>query len=68
MNTKPLQPHQQRVVQERDELGGRVDSLRTFIRSDTFNSVPSPEQSRLLRQFEVMHELLNILNERIVAF
>lgn len=63
-----LQPHQLRVVAERDDLNRRVESLRAFIRSDTFKAVERDERRRLIRQEVVMTEFAEILSERIAAF
>lgn len=63
-----LQPHQTRVIAERDELATRLTALQAFIKSDRFSSVEIAEQGRLLRQELIMVDLLAVLNERIAAF
>lgn len=63
-----LQPHQYRVIAERDELATRLTALQAFIKSDRFSSVEIAEQGRLLRQELIRVDLLAVLNERIVAW
>ena len=65
---KTLQPHQQRVVTELDELKTRTLALGVFLQSTTFQGLDSREQFRLERQWELMHQLGQILSERIEAF
>jgi hypothetical protein len=68
MNT--LQPHQQRVVNEKADLDGRLAKLRAFCAAigGTFDSLPTEEKQRLTRQEELMSELSAVLGERIEAF
>jgi len=63
-----LQPHQQRVVEERADLSTRLDRLRTFLRSSLFEAVPQAERARLQRQSVYMSAYLEVLDERIAAF
>lgn len=65
---KTLQPHQQRVVTELDELKTRTLALGVFLQSTTFQGLDSREQFRLERQWELMQQLGQILSERIEAF
>lgn len=63
-----MQPHQQRVVDERDDLADKLTKLNSFIGKDMFNSLPAEERIRLARQATVMKDYLDILNDRINAF
>lgn len=63
-----LQPHQQRVVEERDQLAMRHASLQLFLRSATFAGLDEAERSRLVRQAVYMGSYLDVLQERIAAF
>lgn len=65
-----LQPFQQRVVDERNELAERLNKLNAFMDSASFTdgSVAYDERRRLRRQAEAMSPYLAILNERIGAF
>lgn len=64
-----LPPHQQRVLDEKQELDVRITKLDEFIeRGPVFAQVPGDEQARLKRQLDVMHELSSILGERIAKF
>lgn len=64
-----LPPHQQRVLDEKQELDIRITKLDEFIqRNSLFDQLPEAEQARMKRQLDVMHELSTILGERIAAF
>lgn len=61
-----LQPHQQRVVEERNALLEKIAKLEAFIVSNPqFQMLPSLEQSHLNMQNSIMRLYLNILNLRI---
>jgi hypothetical protein len=64
-----MQPHQQRVVDEKKELDEKLDKLKAFIDTNpVFKTLPEDERSRLNRQFDAMAEYSNILAQRIMAF
>ena len=64
-----MQPHQQRVVDEKKELDEKLDKLKAFIETNpTFKSLLADERGRLGRQFDVMAEYSSILSQRIAAF
>ena len=66
-----MQAHQQRVVDEKSELDGRLTKLLAFIdggQGTTFKSLNEPERERLCRQGAVMREYSDILADRIAAF
>lgn len=64
-----MQPHQQRVVDEKDELADKLTKLNDFIGGNNiYDSLPADERNRLARQAFVMKDYLDILNERIAAF
>ena len=65
---KPMAPHQQRVVTEREELIHKLDKLTEFLKGDLFKSLPVVEQERLSRQHGIMEQYSNVLAERIVHF
>lgn len=60
-----LQPHQQRVVDERAELAERLEKLRSFTESARFASLPETEQGPLTRQEMAMAAYLAALDERL---
>lgn len=66
--TSYLQPHQQRVVDERAELDERLAKLSAFIDGATFRTLDADEQNRLEQQAAVMATYSDILTERIAAF
>lgn len=64
-----MQPHQQRVIDEKAELDERLTKLYAFIaNSPIFRTLPPAEQHRLSQQSAYMQGYLNVLNERITAF
>jgi hypothetical protein len=66
---KTMQPHQQRVVDEKKELDEKLDRLKAFIDTNpTFKTLHEDERGRLNRQFDVMAEYSSILSQRITAF
>lgn len=62
-----MEPHQQRVVTERDELNEKLAKLTTFITgpSPIYVGLPDAEKLRLSRQLTYMTEYSNVLDERI---
>lgn len=64
-----MEPHQERVVNEKKELDEKLDKLKAFIdTSPTFKGLHEDERGRLNRQFDVMAEYSSILSQRIEAF
>lgn len=63
-----LLAHQQRVVEEKNELDKKLVKLSLFFDTDIFPKVESEEQARLKKQFEIMTAYSNLLNDRIAAF
>lgn len=64
-----LQPHQQRVVDEKTELDKKATALSHFIgNSPIFETLDAAEQERLKQQNDVMWQYSGILGARIAAF
>lgn len=63
-----LEPHQQRVVKEKEELDIKIKSLIAFIPTAIFMKLDPAEQNRLKRQLTLMQDLSDVLRERIEAF
>lgn len=63
-----LQPHQERVIDERNGVQIKIDRLGAFLRSESVNILPADEQERMKRQLNVMGQYRDVLNERIAAF
>lgn len=69
MSIKPLLPHQQRVVQERDELQQRTVKLDDFVQSNpNFLALEQEDKDLLTHQLTLHYQLLDILNNRIARF
>lgn len=64
-----MQPHQQRVVDEKAQLDERLTKLNEFIAlNPIFRDLPPAEQHRLSQQSAFMWGYSNVLAERIAAF
>ncbi len=64
-----LQPHQQRVIDEKSELDKKGKALSNFIgTSPIFDTLEPAEQERLKEQNDVMWQYSEILGARIAAF
>lgn len=63
-----LQPHQQRVVDEKAELDERLLNLSKFMGQDIFCCLPLGERSRLTNQQALMRALSDVLADRIANF
>ena len=63
-----MQPHQQRVADEKAELDDKLGKLKAFHSSQLFAGLDEAERERLHRQAEVMDEYSRILGARISAF
>ena len=67
-SVRSLEPHQHRVILERDDLLARLSRLQPFLLSKVFKDVNPDEQHRLICQEKTMRELVGILEARIAAF
>jgi len=66
---KELQPHQQRVIDERKELDDKIKKLRPFILDNPiFLTLETEEQIDLKSQYEFMNKYLSVLDRRIGRF
>ena len=63
-----LQPHQQRVIEERDQLKDRHTKLRNFLVADTFKGLSRDEKDDMIRQSSIMGHYLMLLERRIARF
>ncbi|WP_413508246.1 crAss001_48 related protein [Serratia proteamaculans] len=63
-----LQPHQQRVVDELNEIKQRGEKLATFIGGDVFGSLPVEDERLLEAQSHIMTAYVEVLTQRIKRF
>lgn len=64
-----LAPHQQRLIDEKAELGTKAQALSQFISfNPIFEDLDLAEQGRLRKQSDVMWQYYDILGARITAF
>jgi septum formation inhibitor MinC len=64
-----LQPHQQRVVDEKTALDEKANALSAFIgHSPVFGTLEPAEQERMKEQNDIMWQYSEILGARIAAF
>lgn len=68
MKRNNLQPYQQRLLEERDELADRVGKLYEFNKSAIFSALPHLEQQLLVKQYAHMIGYLDALDRRIRLF
>jgi hypothetical protein len=63
-----MQPHQQRVVDEKNELGVKLEALLKFLQTDLYKSLPEKEKELLYFQSQVMEDYYEVLEQRIELF
>lgn len=63
-----LKPHQQRVIDEHNELSQRLVKLIDFFDNPIFKDLDEAEQSRLKNQSRFMGGYKAVLEECIAAF
>jgi hypothetical protein len=63
-----MQPHQQRVVDEKTELDAKFAKLEAFLGSPIYQTLSPDEQDQLRRQATAMSIYSNILHECIINF
>ena len=63
-----MQPHQQRVVDEKMELDGRIERLEQFTTGKIFFDLADEEKDRLSLQLKLMKQLSEVLGDRITNF
>lgn len=68
MDGKQTDFWQDRVIQERDELAGRVKKLDDFTSSKAILDLEEVDVLDLMRQLQYMSLYLGVLNDRISRF
>lgn len=63
-----LQPHEQRVVEECDQLKDRMDKLREFLQKGQPKFIDDVNWNLLQVQFDAMSQYYAILLQRIALF
>lgn len=63
-----MEPHQQRVLQEKQDLDEKLTKLLAFFQSEAFVGLSEAERSRLRNQARFMDGYAAVLEERIAAF
>jgi len=63
-----MEPWQERLLTERDELSRKIVLLDEFTKTDKYFALPSLEKIDLLTQSIYMKKYLEILNRRIRRF
>lgn len=63
-----MEQHQERVVVEKAQLDEKLEKLKAFGLTATFDALPSDEKSRLTEQQGYMQSYSNVLGRRIAAF
>ena len=68
MEAKELQPHEQRVVDERTELIEKITKLHAFFRTQIFENLQEEDQNLLEEQVQLMMNYSDVLLKRINRF
>jgi hypothetical protein len=63
-----LQPHQQRVVAECEQLADRIQKLEAFLSTPVFAGLPEDDQQLLKMQADAMVLYLGIINTRVSKY
>jgi len=63
-----LLPHQQRVVEEKKELDGKLEKLKAFVKTEIFETLEFEDKSLLNSQVYHMYSYSDILKHRILRF
>ncbi|EJD6037775.1 hypothetical protein M0J18_RS04915 [Morganella morganii] len=63
-----MQPHQQRVVDEKAELDDKISKLTAFTGGDIFKSIHQEDQDLLIDQLSLMAKYSQVLEKRISRF
>jgi len=63
-----MQPHQQRVVDEKKELDEKREKLYEFLHTDIYEGLADGERADLQAQYWAMGFYSNILDSRISRF
>ncbi|WP_179992032.1 MULTISPECIES: hypothetical protein [unclassified Acinetobacter] len=68
MSNKELQPHEQRVVEEKDQLKERLDKLRDFLQKEQPTFIDDKNWTLLSEQYDAMNWYYTLLVSRIELF
>ncbi|MBR7723736.1 hypothetical protein KC095_01910 [Acinetobacter nosocomialis] len=68
MSGKELQPHEQRVIEEKDQLNERLHKLQEFLDKGQPKFIDDQNWGLLQAQFSAMAEYYVILMKRIELF
>ncbi|HED5611271.1 TPA: hypothetical protein SCS53_004072 [Enterobacter kobei] len=66
--TKEYLPHQQRVIEEQEDLSRRIFKLECFTATEIFSRLPQVDRNMLIKQLEAMKAYELILRARIARF
>ena len=68
MSKLNLQPHEERVLDEYEELSERKHKLSSFLESDKAHDINKDDLKLLVKQELAMEVYLQVLEDRIVKF
>ena len=68
MTIKELQPHEQRVIEEKDQLKERLDKLLAFLQKGKPSFIDDKNWALLNEQYDAMNWYYTILGSRIELF
>lgn len=65
---KKLQPHEQRIVDERTDLMDKITKLHAFFKTEIFDNLEEVDQKLLEEQVQLMMNYSDVLLKRINRF
>jgi hypothetical protein len=63
-----MEDYQQRVIDEKTELDGKLQRLIKFLDTEKFAKLDEDERARLTKQAKIMQRYFDVLIERIAHF
>jgi hypothetical protein len=63
--TQPANSYIARMVNEREELSDKAEKLNKFFSSSIFNGLPDNKKELMERQYKLMVEYVEVLDERV---
>lgn len=63
-----MQPHEQRVLDEKEALDEKLSKLKAFTGTETFSNLDEQNTTLLLKQVDAMQQYSDILAARIELF
>ena len=63
-----MEPYQQRVVREKEELDKKIEKLMAFFGTELYRNLSDEEKDLLDEQYRIMQDYSSVLGQRIDRF